>query len=132
MAESAERSCAMIVSESPCRVLVGTGFQKTRRRALTRHRKVWRLGGFFIACRAGRLGLALGNERVCLVGELGNREQVAETEALSGLPLAPVGVDPGQGDVVLGDPADLVFPNGRLDGADPDFRCGFGLLLAID
>ena len=53
-----------------------------------------------IASRAGRLGLALCNERVCLVGELGNGEQVAETEALSGLPLAPVGVDPRKGDVV--------------------------------
>ena len=78
-----------------------------------------------IASRAGRLGLALGNERVCLVGELGNGEQVAETEALSGLPLAPVGVDPRKGDVVMGEPADLVLPNGRLDGSDPEFRCGF-------
>ena len=78
-----------------------------------------------IASRAGRLGLALCNERVCLVGELGNGEQVAETEALSGLPLAPVGVDPRKGDVVIGEPADLVFPNGRLDGSDPEFRCGF-------
>ena len=78
-----------------------------------------------IASRAGRLGLALCNERVCLVGEPGNGEQVAETEALSGLPLAPVGVDPRKGDVVPGDAADLVLPNGRLDGSDPEFRCGF-------
>ena len=78
-----------------------------------------------IASRAGRLGLALGNERVCPVGELGNGEQVAETEALSGLPLAPVAVEAREGNVVPGDAADLVLPNGRLDGSDPEFRCGF-------
>ena len=44
---------------------------------------------------------------MCLVGELGNGEQVDETEALRGLPLAPLGVDPRKGDVVMGDPADL-------------------------
>ena len=84
-----------------------------------------------IAGRRGRPGLAVCNERVCLVGELGNGEQVAETEALSGLPLAPAGVDPRKGDVGPGDAADLIFPNGRLDGSDPEFRCGFEL-LAID
>ena len=83
------------------------------------------LRSFVIASRAGRLGLALCNERVCLVGEFGNVEQLAETEALSGLPLAPVGVDPRKGDVVMGEPADLVFPNGPLDASDPEFRCGF-------
>ena len=39
----------------------------------------------------GRLGFTLGDERVRLIGELGNREQVDETEALRGLPLAPSG-----------------------------------------
>ena len=83
------------------------------------------LRSFVIASRVGRLGLALCNERVCLVGEPVNGEQVAEAEALSGLPLAPAGVDPRKGDGVLGDPAGLVFPNGRLDGSDPEFRYGF-------
>ena len=78
-----------------------------------------------VAARFGGLGLALGNERVCLVGELGNGEQVDESEALRGLPLAPLGIDPRKGDVVMGDPAGLVFPNGRLDGSDSEFRCGF-------
>ena len=126
MAESAEGSCAVIVSESACRPRAGTGVHEKRRRGLTRHRKVRRLAGFVIASRRGRLGLALADERVRLIGELGNGEQVDETEALRGLPLAPpFGVDPRKADVVMGDPADLVFPNGRLDGSDPEFRCGF-------
>ena len=86
------------------------------------------LGGFVIAGRAGllgRLGVALGNERVNLIGELGEGEQVVEDEAVRGLPLALVAVEARKGDVVPGDPADLVFPNGLLDGSDPEFRCGF-------
>ena len=80
------------------------------------------LRSFVIARRARRLGLALGNERVCLVGELGEGEQVVEAEALRGLPLVAVAIDARKGDVVPGDAADLVFPNGRLDGSDPEFR----------
>ena len=92
-----------------------------------------RLADFVIASRRCRLGLTLGDERVRLIGELGNGEHVDEMEALRGLPLAPLGVDPRKGDVVMGDPADLVFPNGRLAGSDPEFRCCFELLLlAID
>ena len=92
-----------------------------------------RLADFVIASRRCRLGLTLGDERVRLIGELGNGEQVDEMEALRGLPLVPLGVDPRKGDVVMGDPADLVFPNGRLAGSDPEFRCCFELLLlAID
>ena len=83
------------------------------------------LRGFIVVGRAGRFGAALGDECVRLVGELGEGEQVAETEALSGLPLAPVGVDPRKGDVVMGEPADLVLPNGRLEGSDPAFCDGF-------
>ena len=60
------------------------------------------LRSFAISGRRGRLGLALGNERVRLVGELGNGEQVDETEALRALPLAPLGIDPRKGDVVMG------------------------------
>ena len=80
------------------------------------------LSGFVIA---GRVGVALGDERVRLVGKLGEDEQVLEAEAVRGLPLTLVAVDPRKGDVVPGDAADLVFPNGRLDGSDPEFRCGF-------
>ena len=39
--------------------------------------------------------------------------------------LALVAVEARKRDVVMGDPADLVFPNGRLDGSDPEFRYGF-------
>ena len=42
------------------------------------------LRSFAIADRLRRFGLALGNERVRLIGELGNGEQVDETEALRG------------------------------------------------
>ena len=38
-----------------------------------------------------RLGFALSDERVRLIGKLGNGEQVDETEALRGLPLAALG-----------------------------------------
>ena len=83
------------------------------------------LRSFGINARAGRPGVALGNRRVRLVGELGEGEQVVEAEALRTLPLALVAVETRKGDVVMGDPADLVFPNGRLDGSDPEFRYGF-------
>ena len=116
-----------------CRPRIGPGIHIKRQRGLTRRRKLRdRLHGFVDVGRGGRPGLALGDERVRVIGELGNGEQVDETEALRGLPLAPLGVDPRTADVVMGDPADLVFPNGRLDGSDPDFRCGIVLLLAID
>ena len=82
MAESAEGSCGVIVSQSACRPLAGTGVHEKRRRVLTRRRKVRRLAGFVVASRRGRLGLALGDERVRLIGELGKGEQVDETEAL--------------------------------------------------
>ena len=84
-----------------------------------------------ITNRAGRLRLALCNERVCLVGELGNGEQVAETEALSRLPLAPVAVDPRKGDVVMSEPADLVFQTVALTVPILSAATGFEL-LAID
>ena len=122
MAESAEGSCAVIISESACRPRAGTAVHEKRRRGLTRRRKVRRLAGFVIASRRGRLGLALGDERVRQIGELGNGEQVDETEALRGLPLAPLGVDPRKADVVMGDPADLVFPNGHLGNNRPKSR----------
>ena len=83
------------------------------------------LRSFAIAGRLRRFGVALGDERVRLVGELGNGEQVVESEAVRGLPLALVTVDARKGDVVPGDAADLVFPNGRLDGSDPEFCDGF-------
>ena len=80
-----------------------------------------RLGRFG---RSGGLGVALGNERVRLIGDLGKGEQVVEAEALRGLPLALVAVETREGDVVPGESADLVFPNGRLDGSGPDFCDG--------
>ena len=80
------------------------------------------LRSFAIAGRRRRLGVALGNERVRLIGKLGEGEQVLEAVAVRGLPLVLVAVDARKGDVVPGDPADLVFPNGRLDGSDPEFR----------
>ena len=88
--------------------------------------------GAVIAGRWGRLGVALGDERVRLVDEPGEHEQVLEAVAVRGLPLALVAVEARKGDVVPGDAADLVSPNGRLDGSDPEFRCGFELLVAID
>ena len=69
-----------------------------------------RLYGFAVLCRAGRLGVALGDERVRLVGDLGESEQVLEAEALPGLPLTLVSVDARKGDVMLGDAPDLRFP----------------------
>ena len=45
------------------------------------------LRSFGIIDRAGRPGVALGNKRVRLVGELGEGEQVVEAEALRTLPL---------------------------------------------
>ena len=84
-----------------------------------------RLAGFVIACCGGRLGVALGDERVRLIGDLGEGEQVLEAEAVRRLPLVAVTADPQKGDIVMGDPADVVFPDGRLDGSDPEFRCGF-------
>ena len=72
-----------------------------------------RLAGFVIASPLGCLGVALGDERVRLIGELGEGEQVLEAEAVRGLPLLALTVDPRKGDGMLGDAADLVFPNGR-------------------
>ena len=83
------------------------------------------LRSFAIAGRLRRFGVALGDERVRLVGEFGESQQVLEAEAVRGLPLRTLAVDARKGDVVPGDPADLVLPNGRLDGSDPEFRCGF-------
>ena len=60
-----------------------------------------RLASFVIASRRGRLGVALGNERVHLVGKLGEHEQVVEAETVRGLPLVAVTVDPRKGDVVM-------------------------------
>ena len=68
------------------------------------------LRSFAIAGRRRRIGAALGDERVRLVGELGNSEQVVEAEAVSGLPLVGVAVDARKADVVMGDTAGLVFP----------------------
>ena len=79
------------------------------------------LRGFAIAGRRRRLGVALGDERVRLVGEFSESQQVVEAEAVRGLPLGLVAVEARKGDVVPGDAADLVFPNGRLDGSDPEF-----------
>ena len=83
------------------------------------------LRSFVIASRVGRLGLALCNERVHLFGKLGEHEQVVEAETVRGLPLVAVTLDPRKGDVVARDAADLVFPNSRLDGSDPEFCDGF-------
>ena len=86
-----------------------------------------RLGGVAVLGRPGlsRLGVALGNERVCLVGEFSESQQVVEAEAVRGLPVVLVAVEARKGDVGPGDPAGLVVPNGRLDGSDPEFCDGF-------
>ena len=122
----------MIVSESACCPLASTGVHEKRRRVLTRRRKVRRLAGFVIASRRGRLGLALGDERVRLIGELGNGEQVDETEVLCGLPLAPLGVDPRTGDVVMGDPPTSFSQTVALTVPILSSATGFELLIAID
>ena len=44
------------------------------------------LRGFAIAGRRRRLGVALGDERVRLVGEFSESQQVVEAEAVRGLP----------------------------------------------
>ena len=63
------------VTPSSCRPLAGTGVHEKRRLVLTRRRKVRGcLRGFVAVGRAARLGrinVALGNERVRLIGELG-------------------------------------------------------------
>ena len=43
------------------------------------------------------------------------------SEGLGRLPLLTVLMEARKGDVVPGDPANLVFPNRRLDGSDPEF-----------
>ena len=74
-----------------------------------------------------RFGVQRLDQGVRLVGQLGEGEKVVEAEAVRGLPLVTVAVEPREGDVVPAEAADLVFPHGRLDGADPEF-CG-GLVV---
>ena len=63
--------------------------------------------------------------RVRLIGHFRQDQQVVATEGLCRLPLLAIFVEARKGDVMLGESTDLVFPNGRLDGSDPEFRDGF-------
>src|SRR5690606_1725713 len=65
--------------------------------------------------------------RVRQIGDLGQDQQVVAAEALGGLPVVAVLVDALEGDVVPGRSAGLVLPDGGLDGADSNFRYGFGV-----
>ena len=64
--------------------------------------------------------------RVRLIGHFRQNQQVVAAEGLGRLPLLTVLVEARKGDGVAGAPFGIIGPDGSLDGADADFREGFG------
>ena len=67
-----------------------------------------------------------------MIRHFAQQQEVVTTERIGGLPLVAVFVEAAEGDVVANATFGVVFPDGGLEMAEPDFIYGFFLRFAYE